>query len=198
MIRFYLRIPVDIPDFIYRLAVRITLIYRRFRFGYAFRKIPLTQDKYAIVDVEDYEQLNQFKWCANGKGRMFYAVRNEKRNKKSVTIFMHRKIMNQPADKVIDHINHNGLDNRRSNLRIVTQEQNVWNSRKLTGNYTSKYKGTAKTGQKWEAKIWYKKRRIYLGCFDDELAAARAYDAKAKELFGDCACLNFPEKKQQS
>ncbi len=196
MKKFNAHFPVYVPDFIYSLAVRFTLIYRRLRYSYTFRKIPLTQGKYAIVDVEDYEQLIKYNWGVENNHMTRYASR--KRLTSDVNclvarIKMHRQIINVPEGKFVDHINHNGLDNRKTNLRIVSQEQNDWNRRKRRGNYTSKYKGIRKKDGKWHVRISHKKIRLYLGAFDDELAAARAYDAKAKELFKEYACLNFPE-----
>jgi hypothetical protein len=106
---------------------------------------------------------------------------------------MHRQILDAAEGKFVDHINHNGLDNRRANLRIVTKEQNNWNKRKYFGNYSSRYKGVSrpKNCGKWRAKIFYKGKGIFMGYFDDEESAAKAYDAKARELFGEYAALNF-------
>lgn len=194
MRRFYLRIPVDIPEFIYRLAVQILLIYRRLRFGFPFRKIPLTQGKFAIVDEKDFDWLSQYKWHINNARLTFNAVRSVKKNHRNSLVLMHREIMNCPAGSFIDHINHNGLDNRRGNLRFVSIEQNNWNRRKQRGTFTSLYKGVYyhKGRGKWSSKIKCKGKHIFIGWFDDEESAARAYDEKAKELFGEFACLNFP------
>jgi hypothetical protein len=198
--RFHLKIPLFIPDFICRIAVRPVLFYRRLRYGYPFRKIKLTQGKFAIVDAEDFEQLNKFKWYPEKSRRTFYAIRNEKKQgcgNKQIIVKMHRLIMNSPPDLSIDHINHNGLDNRKANLRIVSQTQNVWNARKWATKCSSRYKGVnfTKMNNKWRAKIMHKRKWFNLGYFDDEESAARAYDAKARELFGEYSCLNFPEQK---
>jgi len=106
---------------------------------------------------------------------------------------MHRVILKAPEDKFIDHINHNGLDNRKSNLRICTMQQNAWNMRKQRGNRVSQYKGVTRRNDtgKWQARIICNRKRISIGCFDDEMAAAMAYDNKAKELFGEYAALNL-------
>ncbi len=191
------QVKIYLPECIYRLGVRLTLLYRKLRYGCAFRKIPLTQGKFAIVDVEDYEQLSIYKWFAVKYGRCFYAARkgiSKTTRRKTRSIPMHRQILNVPDDKVVDHINHNGLDNRKANLRIVTVLQNSWNARKQNGNLSSKYKGVSltKRTRRWKAKISYKGKNIYLGCFDDEYSAAKAYDKKAAELFGEYAVLNFP------
>lgn len=106
---------------------------------------------------------------------------------------MHRVIMGDVEGKFVDHINHNGLDNRKANLRFATAQQNTWNKRKQKGNYSSQYKGVhwVKSEKNWRALITCNKKMIYIGRFDDETAAAMAYDEKAKELFGEYASLNL-------
>lgn len=190
------QIKILLPEFIYRLCIFIVLHYRKLRYGFPFRKIPLTKGQFAIVDNIDYEMLAGYKWCALRKGRTFYAERRYETERgvwKQRHISMHRQILDEPAGLCVDHINHNGLDNRRANLRIVTLEQNNWNSRKCRGNFSSQYKGVSWSNRcgKWLAKIVYKGKSIYIGYFDDEVSAARAYDAKAKEMFGEYAELNF-------
>jgi hypothetical protein len=188
-------IPVFLPELIFRIRVWILLRYRRLRDGYAFRKIPLTQGKYAIVDPEDYEELTKYKWFAKRfKGR-FYAGRTVKKK----TVRMHQAIIGDVEGKVIDHINHNGLDNRKANLRFVTTQQNSWNRRKNRGNYSSRYKGVAwsKSRKKWRTKVKCNGRVISIGHFDDERAAAMAYDARAKKLFGEYAAPNLPSSKER-
>jgi len=197
------QIKIILPECFFRLRIWLLLLYRRLRYGYAFRKIPLTQGKFAIVDPEDYEELSRYKWYAVRSPRGFYAVRSAKANGLShavqngrigqKNVRMHRVILKAPEGKFIDHINHNGLDNRKSNLRICTMQQNAWNMRKQRGNCVSQYKGVTRrkdTG-KWQARIIYNAKRISIGCFDDEKAAAMAYDNKAKEMFGEYAALNL-------
>lgn len=178
-----------LPEIFFRLRLRLALCYRKLRYGCTFRKIPLTQGLYAIVDPEDYKQLSKYKWFAKRCERRFYAERSYK-NK---NLKMHREIMGNLEGKFIDHINHNGLDNRKVNLRFVTPQQNAWNKRKQKGNYSSKYKGVhwVKSEKKWRARIICKGSGIFLGRFDDEEDAAKAYDEKAKELFGEYAVLNL-------
>ncbi len=103
--------------------------------------------------------------------------------------------MNDPKSKFIDHINHNGLDNRKANLRAVSMTQNNWNRRKQRGEFTSRYKGVHfdKESGKWGSSIKCKGKQIIIDWFDDEVSAAKAYDKKAKELFGEYAYLNFPD-----
>ncbi len=192
-------IRVKVPEIVYQFGLWILLFYRRIRYGFGFRKIGLTQGKFAIVDEEEYERLNQYKWCAVKYGDNFYANRNGgKRGKQSRTFIvkMHREVLGDPPGMIVDHINHNGLDNRKANLRIVTREQNLYNSRKNNSG-TSKYKGVTffKRDKRWRAYITHKKKHIFIGSFPDEQAAAKAYDEKAKQLFGEYAFLNFGERK---
>ncbi len=105
--------------------------------------------------------------------------------------FMHRKIINVPKDLQTDHINNNGLDNRKINLRLCTNSQNSQNRRHYT-NKSSKYKGVSwhKFKKKWRAQIGLNKKRIHLGYFEAEKEAAKIYNKEAKELFGDFAYIN--------
>ena len=106
---------------------------------------------------------------------------------------MHRAVIDAPEGLFVDHINHNGLDNRKRNLRIVTTQQNIWNTRGRDNNISSKYKGVSwhKNKQKWEARIRIDNKPKYLGYFDDEKEAAEAYDRTAKKHRGEYAFLNF-------
>ena len=157
----------------------------------SIRLIPLTQSKFAAVDVADYERLMAIRWHADKGNHTFYA-RGTLEGKR---ISMHRFIMNPPEDMVIDHIDGNGLNNTRANLRICTHIQNLYNSRPVKG--TSAYKGVYWNGEKrkWNAQIRYNGRHIHIGYFDSEKEAARFRDKKAKELQGEFARLNFPEDK---
>ena len=197
------QVSIFLPEFIYRFGVWVLLCYRRLRYGYPFRRIPLTQGKFAIVDPEDYDELARYKWFAMRSRRGFYAIRMVKPNHGNGTrkkIRMHRAILDVPQGKFIDHINHNGLDNRKANLRIVTNLQNSWNKRKQKGNYSSQYKGVSwsKRVGKWHTEIYCRGTKIFIGYFDDEKKAARAYDAKATELFGDYAALNLPAPRNNT
>ena len=159
------------------------------------KKIQLSQGKVAIVDDDDFEWLSEWKWYAHKHWNTFYVWRstNTKLGEKRKTIQMHRLILGlQRGDgKIVDHINHNGLDNRKCNLRIVTNSQNCMNQRPAK-NFSSKYKGVSwrTSRKKWRAQIKLNKKTIYLGGFNSEEDAARAYNRKAIELFGEYAFLN--------
>jgi hypothetical protein len=159
------------------------------------KKIEMSNGKgFTLVDDDDYEQLAKHKWCKNSAG---YAMRTRKMSDviSGAKIYMHRHILGlRPGDKLqCDHINGNKLDNRRKNLRVVTNQQNHWNKKKPSGRYTSQYKGVHwdKIQKKWVSNIRINGKTKYLGAFTDEVAAAYAYDAAARKLFGKYAAPNF-------
>jgi hypothetical protein len=156
--------------------------------------IPLTQDKFAIVDAEDYERLNQHKWHVSKSHNSEYAVRCPGRKR----ILMHRLLLNAPGGLVVDHRDGNGLNNRKSNLRLCTHQENSYNQRPRRGG-TSRFRGVCwkKTIRKYAAKIQKNEKRYYLGYFADEIEAAVVYDIKAMELFGEFAYFNFPDLMQR-
>jgi hypothetical protein len=129
--------------------------------------IKLTKGKKAIVDDEDFNYLNQFKWHYQSQG---YAARNGimVNRKRGDIILMHRVVNETPNNLITDHINRNKLDNRKSNLRTVTYSVNHLNKNKPVNN-TSGYKGVHwdKSKNKWRAKAQYKSKQIHLGDFDD-------------------------------
>jgi hypothetical protein len=150
------------------------------------KQIPLGDGVFAYVDAADYEWLSQFNWrFQNG-----YAARRDKTR----TTYMHRELAKPPRGMTVDHANHNKLDNTRENLRVCTQQQNSHNNRKHMGS-SSRFKGVGynREKEKWFAKAYIEGERIWLGYHEEEVAAAKAYDAKAVELFGEFAYLNFPE-----
>ncbi len=158
----------------------------------AIRYIPLTQGAFAIVDAADYAELARYNWCAIGNKRDgFYAGRGLPGG---ATLLMHRAIMDPPKGMFVDHIDGNRGNNRRANLRICTPEQNNRNARPIR-NSSSRFKGVHwdKKSRKWVAMIRSGGKQIFLGAFDDEIEAAKAYDRKARELFGEFAYLNFPD-----
>lgn len=145
------------------------------------KEIPLTQGQFALVDDEDFEWLNQLSWQAawNPSSKGYYAQHTQhlridgKRSTKSIG--MHRLILNAPKNKVVDHINHNTLDNRKENLRIVSFRQNRQN---LKINTTSKYSGVCwdKKLKKWFARIAIAGMMKPIGYFPKEQSAAKAYE----------------------
>lgn len=111
----------------------------------------------------------------------------------------HRAIMKAKKDEIVDHVNRNKLDNRKSNLRVCKQRDNCYNKPPNSTKQASKYKGVfrAKNQKNYFSTIGYKGRQIYLGSYENEIDAAKAYDTKAKELFGDYAYLNFPDENKE-
>lgn len=151
----------------------------------------------ALVDEADFDLVTQFRWFVREAERPRrpdgpYAYANPCRDGRQRTVLMHRLITGWPST---DHVNHNGLDNRRENLRPATASQNGANRRPVLG-HTSPYKGVGwyvKLG-KWSARIRCNGKARHLGYFTDEADAARAYDAAARQMFGEYASLNFPER----
>lgn len=150
-------------------------------------EIQLSRGKVALVDTEIINRLKVHRWAAWYSGNRWYA----KTRIDGSEILMHRFILNVPEGKQVDHINGDGLDNRRCNLRICVPSQNMMNQTNFRGG-TSKFKGVSwyKAGEKWRAYINKDGRQISLGYFEDEKQAARAYDEAAAELFGEFAYLN--------
>lgn len=152
------------------------------------------------VDDEDFEYLNQFKWqyFKNAHNNNFYARRIVylKGNKKTRKIRMHREILGL-TDKnpkiLVDHINHDGLDNRKINLRICNSSENAANSLKRKSN-KSGYKGVHwnKKHKQYYAQIVVNRSKKHLGCFENPVEAAKAYDAAAVKYHGEFALVNFP------
>ena len=174
------------------------ILYRRLRYGYSFRKIPLTKGQFAIVDPDDYYRLSEHKWHVSGWGYgKYYAVRRgpNKNGMIGKMVHMHREVANTPDGLFCDHINGKRLDNRKANLRAATFSQNIWNSKKVSTPTYSKYKGVTyrKSSGKWLAMISLNSRQIFLGSFEDEAQAAKAYDRAAKKHYGEFARLNFKE-----
>lgn len=155
-------------------------------------RIPLTQGKFAKIDPEDYIWLAQFRWHCKINKNSIYAVRSITISGRTKRIYMHRLIVNTPSHLLCDHINHNGLDNRKANLRNCTIKQNNANSRSAQ-SASSKYKGVSwnKRRKKWSAYIKKDGIQLNLGSFDNQIDAAKAYDKAAKKLHGQFAALNF-------
>ena len=188
-------IRIRIPSWLEKLAVLPLLWYRKLRYGYTFRRIPISQGKFAIVDPDDYERISRHKWYACRRNRTYYAIRGQwsPALKKRLTISMHREIIDVPDDLFVDHINHNGWDNRKANLRPATAAENAQNARYPKINTTSKYRGVwyNKKKKRWRAVIGINNTRKVIGSFRNEIDAAIAYDRAAKKYHKEFAVLNF-------
>lgn len=149
------------------------------------KKIPLTRGKFAIVDDEDYDYLMQWKWRFSNNG---YAERNEKSENVKKLILMHRELNKTPCGLMTDHINGDGIDNRKCNLRTASNSQNQKNANKQNRKTSSKYKGVSwnKQNRRWRVRVGHE----YIGSFRDEKEAARAYNNEAKIAHGQFAKLN--------
>ncbi len=190
------RFKVETPRWLERLLLFPLLTYHRIRLRQDVRLIPLTKRKFAIVDPPDFLWLNNFNWHVVENNGYFYACRRVSVEEvyPSKTIQMNREILNAPPGLLVDHINHDTLDNRRCNLRLATYVENGRNRRKSPRRRkSSKYKGVSfrKRRNCWRACISVSGRIIQLGEFKSERQAAKAYDTAARKYFGEFACLNF-------
>lgn len=151
--------------------------------------------KVAWVDADDAERVAGYEWRWHAKNGVYAVIRN--RTMETIkTVKLSRLVMDAPKGMHVDHIHHNQLDNRKSQLRITTHRQNQLNKpkSKVRGK-TSKYKGVIWRANRWEAKLTAKGVNMYLGRFRDEDRAARAYDDAARKHFGEFAYLNFPDSQ---
>lgn len=158
------------------------------------KEIKLTQGKVALVDDEDYEWLSQWRWIAHvQRGHIWYANRRRWKHEVydgGVILGMHRAIMNAPVGMQVDHINGDGLDNRKSNLRLCTSLENHFNLRKIKPA-TSKYKGVCVSPEGYITAYGYRDdRTVYIGRFKTEEDAALAYNEFALRIRGEFARLN--------
>lgn len=152
-------------------------------------EVPLSRGLVAIVDDADADAVRRFSWCVRPGTRTWYAVRSLLLpDGRRAWQRMHRFITGYA---VTDHVNGNGLDNRRANLRPATPSENSQNKRKALGT-TSRFKGVTRDGGRWVARIKVAGDLHTLGRFVDEVAAAHAYDEAARVEFGGFAALNFP------
>ena len=163
------------------------------------KKIPLTQGKFAIVDDDDFEMVNKYKWSVDcwERAGLCYAISGVPTTKKREykNMRMHRLIMNPTKGYVVDHINGDGLDNRRSNLRICTTRDNVRNKRRVSKRSSTGYVGVCKRITKnglvrYQAHIHFNDKFTHLGMYLTAEEAYAVYRKKAKEIFGEF----FPEK----
>lgn len=157
------------------------------------KEIKLSQGKVALIDDEDFDSISKYKWYAHKRRGIYYAGRNGNTiNGKRHQIQMHRSIINVTDKKIIvDHKDHNGLNNMRINLRRCTQAQNTAN-KSSHKNTSSKYLGVSfiKKTNKWRAMIMKTGTNMVLGSFVTEEAAASAYNYAAIKYHGSFANLN--------
>lgn len=159
-------------------------------------EVPLTQGKVALIDDEDADEVLARKWHAKRSPNTWYAGTNIWNGQRYRWVSMHRFILDPPAGLVTDHIDSDGLNNQRANLRICTHSQNLQNRRAFG---RSRFLGVAfddssTASRPWAATIGY--RRI--GRFRTEEEAAAAYDRAAKELYGEFARLNHPDWQKEA
>lgn len=145
------------------------------------KEIKLTRGKVALVDDADFEWLNQWKWCIL-QSRKLYAQRSRGKGK----ILMHRLILNTPKELHTDHIDGDGLNNQRANLRVANRQQNGIN-RPQNHNNSTGYKGVTKKNDYFVAQLGFKGGNIRIGSFKTAEEAHQAYVEKAQELFGNFA-----------
>ena len=165
------------------------------------KTIQLTQGKVARVDDSDFESLSLHKWYAakNTHTGKHYAWRGDYAlgRKRRKTVHMSKTVLG--CTGMVDHINGNTLDNRRSNLRECTNQQNSFNKRKTTkqNGAATQFKGVCwhKRLKKWQANICVNYRKVHIGYFDSPEEAATAYDAAAKRFFGQFAAPNFKSQE---
>lgn len=159
------------------------------------KRIQLSRGLVTVVDDEDFDRFSCFKWHAvTLRGGHTYAKRIVKTPTGYSSAYLHRAILDAPHGLEVDHRDHDGLNNRRDNLRLATRSQNNANASRRGSDPTSAFRGVswARHDQRWRAQITAAGRHIYLGNFVSEVAAARAYDAAALTHFGPFASLNFP------
>jgi hypothetical protein len=145
----------------------------------------------ALVDAEDFARVSAFEWRETSHGYAYRYV-------DGANVYMHRFVLDATPDMDVDHINGEKLDNRRANIRLATAGQNLANQRTQQRDKTSRFKGVYKSSlcDGWVAQVKVAQHARYLGRFATEEQAARAYDAAARELFGEFARPNFPNEAE--
>jgi hypothetical protein len=156
-------------------------------------RVRLSRGLFATIDAADAELVREHTWRAapDWRGSGCYAATNTLTETGRHTLRMHRLIMGAPPDLEVDHINHDGLDNRRSNLRLASSGQNQRNRRPDNEHQSSPFKGTSRqSASSWCAKIRLNGKQVRIGTFASAEEAARAYDQAAKQHYGEFACTN--------
>lgn len=160
-------------------------------------EIPLTKGLATKVDIEDAAVLRKFKWCASIRANTAYVVRGTYTpDGRRTLMYMHKFITGY---SMTDHINGDGLDNRRCNLREASQAENNFNTCRRSDN-SSGYKGVSwdAKGHRWRAYIRLDGHQRHIGYFPNSIDAAVAYDRAARRVFGEYATLNFPEPGERA
>ena len=162
------------------------------------KELQLGNKGVSLVDDDVYDDVVRFSWCLtrHRDGKLFYARGRVGQDRRKT--LLHRYILKPPPEVLIDHVNKNGLDNRKENLRLVTPSQNSQNKRVKVTNLSG-YKGVHydKTKNKWRVMIQVDGQARHVGKFDCPVKAAIVYDTEARKHFGEFACLNFPEPHEQ-
>jgi hypothetical protein len=160
------------------------------------RRIPLTQGKFSEVDEVDYERVAEFRWHAFKVHNTWYAASGGPN--KGQRTYLHRFIMDAPVGKEVDHINGDGLDNRKENLRICRHRDNLRNVQRTTIS-RSGYRGvTIAASGKFVASCKYLGKRLHFGTYDTSEEAARVRDRNVIDLHGEFAVLNFPRHEYEN
>jgi len=159
------------------------------------KKIVLTRNQITIVDNNDFERLNRYKWQTAGRNKLY-----GKRTTAKGDLYIHRVIMNAHDGEEIDHINGNTLDNRKSNLRICTHAENIRN--KKSKSKTTGFKGVTYLRDPWRKSKYRARVRVngivhYSKCFPTAIEAAKEYDVMARRFHGKFCSLNFPTNSGQ-
>lgn len=155
--------------------------------------IPLTQGLFAMIDDEDFESISSVKWCASKTGNNLYALRSETVNGRRVVLKMHRVIVGHAASSLyVDHIDGNGLNNQRGNLRACTCSENLCNQR-LRKNNSTGFKGVTlptelrDSSKPFRAALRFKGKHYFLGYYESAEQAHAAYCAAASKIHGEFA-----------
>lgn len=158
------------------------------------KKIFLTRGKFAIVDDEDFVWLSQWKWQAIKFENVWYARRSDYSDGKNKPVYMHRALLGKRAGPQTDHLNRNGLDNRKENLTPCIHQANRFN--KDRSNLTSEFFGVSfnSRSKKWCADIKRYGKTKHIGAFKSEVDAARAYNTEAFKIHGTSARLNHVDE----
>lgn len=156
---------------------------------FEMKKIPLTQNLETLIDDGDYARVSAHSWCAQKFGCNIYAKRKEGGH----LVLLHRYLMRAPQGTEVHHMDGDGLNNQKSNLRLATRSENMAGFQRKQKDCSSRFRGVSwyPRYQRWVSKIGIRGRRKHLGYFDAEETAARAYDAAAHKHFGEFASPNF-------